>query len=771
VSSSAKKSPRRGRRNIFTRFSGKLGGILRGLTGHNSAPKKAAQRPQPAPPPEAFEELKIARPKSRPVPPRPNPLAGVKPVAPHANGKANNAAEPAASQSGGGKLLGKLRARFSRSAPQEAPPAPAAAAAPALEREELSQERLRSAEPPKSQSISVEAARTPENIRVVAPPEPAAAPPQTQPESEGAEALRQKLRERFSRQPVAPKAPSGSGNAGESLRDTLREQFRPASSASQANQSVQASPVKPPKIAVVEQKAKAVLSGAEKPDKSRAEKAAPAEVPVKKQDESARPAIAPETRAPEKPGNGTKTSKNNDAPKAADWGRLSRGSQPGRSRRVWGVSFILFLAAAVSALAWWYSPEKFSDEARNPVPKVTRKTTAALPEIAPLAPGFYELWAREREAMVRNEVTITPGSSLGKALEDVGVGSRQGSPAIIETLTGEGGLSVVRPGAVVKSYWNDLSRTELSRLEYYPDSGEAPLVLLPKGDGGFLRYSLATMPLTVSRASEGTVSSSLWEAGAKAGLDANVILSVTEVLASDVDFFTDIQKDDAFQVLYNRDYSDGRPQGAPTIEMIKLVNKGRVYEYYRFENKDGFVGYYDPEYRSSIKSFFATPLQYKRISSQFSMARKHPIFKKVRPHQGVDYAAPSGTPVSAVANGTVIFCGWSGGYGKLVTIKHDETYTTMYAHLSDWAPGLKKGSVVSQGDLIGKVGATGTATGPHLDFRLKKNNVFIDPLPELAKQQGKKIEDKEDQQAFASVVGRIRERMRQQLAAAVPHEQ
>lgn len=453
----------------------------------------------------------------------------------------------------------------------------------------------------------------------------------------------------------------------------------------------------------------------------------------------------------------------NDGKKPTDWSRMagkSRPAAPRRSKRPLGLIGLIALLGAGLALFFIYFPGQ-----RTPVPKVARIPAANLPKIAPLAPGFYELYAREREAAVRSETTITPGSSLGKALEAVGIGARQGGPAIIETLTGEGGLNVVRPGAVVKSYWADRDRTELSYLEYYPASGDAPLVVRPKADGGFLRYSLATMPLTVSMLRDGEISSSLWEAGAKAGLDANVIMNITEILASEVDFFTDIKTGDGFQVLYSRDFSDGRPQGRPIIDMVKLTNKGRDLEYYRFENSEGQIGYYDPEGRSSVKTFFVTPLQYKRISSQFSMARKHPIFKTVRPHQGVDYAAPAGTPVSAVADGTVVFCGWSGGYGRLVTIKHNETYTTMYAHLSKFAPGLKKGSVVKQGDLIGNVGASGTATGPHLDFRLKKNNAFIDPIPELAKQQGKKIENKEDLQAFSTVVGQIRERVRQQAAA------
>ncbi len=399
-----------------------------------------------------------------------------------------------------------------------------------------------------------------------------------------------------------------------------------------------------------------------------------------------------------------------------------------------------------------------------PTAKVARIPAASLPKVAPLTPGLFETLARQWDEAVKTEVTISAGSSLGKALEALGVGARNHSQALIDRLNADDALGgLVRPGAVVRAFWNDRDKTELKRLEYHPDGGGAPLVVNPKADGGFWLYSLATPPLRVEAAREGIVESSLWEAGSKIGLDPNLIMNLADILASEIDFLTDIKAGATFQVLFSRDYQDGRPVGTPVIDMVRMTNKGQEYEFYRYVNSQGKSGYFDPKGRSNMKTFFVSPLQYKRISSNFTMARRHPIFKTVRPHQGVDYAAPSGTPVSSVADGTVVFCGWNGGFGKLVTVKHDETYTTMYAHLSRFAPGLKKGSVVKQGDLVGNVGATGTATGPHLDFRLKKNGVFIDPIPELAKQQGKLLEAAEAQ-AFTQVVTRYRNRMTFQLA-------
>lgn len=441
------------------------------------------------------------------------------------------------------------------------------------------------------------------------------------------------------------------------------------------------------------------------------------------------------------------------------------GAALGRSALLrWGlVAGLVGILAIGLALSWPY----FSRPAAPTRAKVARIPAANLPKVLPLAPGFYELYARQKEVAIQTEATIGQGSGLGQALEEVGLGARQRSSAIIECLTKDGNVNpnAVRAGVTIKAYWSDRDRNELRRLEYHPETGAAPLVVMPRADGGFWLYNTASALLTLSAAREGVVDSSLWQAGSEAGLDANVIKSLSNILASDVDFLTDIKKGATFQVLFSRDYRDGRPEGTPIIDMVKLVNKGKEYEYYRFVGKDEKVGYYDAEGRTSHKTFFISPLQYTRISSKYTMNRMHPIHKVVRPHQGVDYAAPSGTPISTVADGTVIFAGWNGGYGRLVTIKHDETYTTMYAHMSRFAPGIAKGVKVKQGDLIGHVGATGTATGPHLDFRLKKNGKFTDPLPELAAQQGRKLESG-DYIDLTKAIGEIRQRMAEQLAAS-----
>lgn len=414
--------------------------------------------------------------------------------------------------------------------------------------------------------------------------------------------------------------------------------------------------------------------------------------------------------------------------------KMKEAISSGFWRRTLVIMIILIVASGLIYSYWHYIQD-------SPQAKVPHIPAASLPRVAPLTPGFFELRARTEAEALKSEVVIKSGESLGKALENAGLARHNHQQEIIGCLTeGDNPIEVVRPGARLKIYWTDQNHMEIARLKFFPDSGEAPWQVIPKVSGGFLRYNLASQLLTLSAAGEGVVDYSLWDAGIKAGLDRTLILAIADLLASEIDFITDIKKGDSFQVLYSRDYRDGQPQSVPIIDLIRLINNGKKYEYYRYVNINGEVGYYNNDGQSSVKTFFMTPLQYKRISSGFTMSRHHPIYKVVRPHQGVDYTAPSGTPVSAVAAGKVVFADWNRGFGRLVTIHHNATYITMYGHLSNFAPGIKAGALVKQGDLIGRVGATGTATGPHLDFRLKKNGVFIDPLPELSRQIGQKLE-------------------------------
>lgn len=226
---------------------------------------------------------------------------------------------------------------------------------------------------------------------------------------------------------------------------------------------------------------------------------------------------------------------------------------------------------------------------------------------------------------------------------------------------------------------------------------------------------------------EGVINTSLWNAIKDANGDANLTMELSDIYSWTVDFFG-IQPGDTFKVVYENRYIHEECIGMGKILACYLNNAGSMHYAYYFE-QNGNGQYFDENGANLRKAFLKAPLNYRRISSTFSNARRHPVTKVVRPHHGVDYAAPTGTPVVTVGDGTVIEKGWDKkGGGNYLKIRHNSTYTTTYMHLNGFAKGIQKGSKVKQGDLIGYVGSTGISTGPHLDFRLNKNGTYINPL-------------------------------------------
>lgn len=203
-------------------------------------------------------------------------------------------------------------------------------------------------------------------------------------------------------------------------------------------------------------------------------------------------------------------------------------------------------------------------------------------------------------------------------------------------------------------------------------------------------------------------------------------LNLSDIFAWDIDFTTALRRGDTFRLLVEGLYRDGEFKKYGNILAAEFVNDGALYRAYRFE-MDGKADYYDAEGRSLRKAFLKAPLSFRRISSGFSKSRLHPVLKIRRAHNGTDYVAPKGTPVSAMASGQVVAAGWQGGYGKLVVIRHPNGYKTYYGHLSGSAKGIRKGAGVTQGQLIGYVGATGLATGPHLHFEMRVTDRPVNP--------------------------------------------
>lgn len=234
------------------------------------------------------------------------------------------------------------------------------------------------------------------------------------------------------------------------------------------------------------------------------------------------------------------------------------------------------------------------------------------------------------------------------------------------------------------------------------------------------------MEVRLARTS-GTITSSLWNAVIQNGGDASLAAHLSDVYAWTIDFFG-IQEGDSFDVVYDRQYIDGEPVGMGEVIFCNFVHVGDTIRAMAFE-QDGLLGFFNEKGENLRKAFLKAPLNYRRISSTFSNSRLHPVFKYYRPHHGVDYAAPAGTPVSSIGDGVVIKKAYqANGAGYYLKIKHNDTYTTSYMHLKGYAKGIAEGVRVKQGQVIGYVGSTGASTGPHLDFRVFKNGTPVDPL-------------------------------------------
>ncbi len=285
-------------------------------------------------------------------------------------------------------------------------------------------------------------------------------------------------------------------------------------------------------------------------------------------------------------------------------------------------------------------------------------------------------------------------------------------------------LSAIHPG---KTLSMKLGGNGLEVLKY-PVSETRQLTITREDK----RYSakLVDQPVETRRLSaNGTIENSLFLDAKKAGVSDNLIMQMVDIFAYDIDFALDIRKGDQFSIVYDERYVDGKPlKKSGPILAARFINQNHVYTMLRYTDRNGKTGYFTPEGKSNRKAFIRTPVKFTRISSLFNPNRRHPILHTIRAHKGVDYAAPIGTPVKTTGNGTVQFVGKQRGYGNVVIIKHFGGYSTLYAHLSKFKKGLKRGQRVKQGQIIAYVGQTGAATGPHLHYEFRVNGKHKDPL-------------------------------------------
>ncbi|MES2547593.1 MAG: M23 family metallopeptidase [Pseudomonadota bacterium] len=266
----------------------------------------------------------------------------------------------------------------------------------------------------------------------------------------------------------------------------------------------------------------------------------------------------------------------------------------------------------------------------------------------------------------------------------------------------------------------------LLHLEYEVDH-ETILVagLTPSG------YQVATQKLILQNhqvLKSAIIVDSLFSATDDAGIPDQIALQIADIFSSEIDFHDDLRPGDYFNVVYEAFYNAGEMMKLGNVLAVEFVNQGKKYQAVHFGDAEGKFAYYTPEGKSLHKSFLRSPLEFTRISSSFSAGRFHPILNRIKAHRGVDMAAPTGTRIKASGNGVVDFVGRKGGYGNVIVLKHENGISTVYGHLSRFTPGLRRGMQVAQGDIIGFVGMTGLATGPHLHYEFLLNKVHRDPM-------------------------------------------
>jgi len=277
--------------------------------------------------------------------------------------------------------------------------------------------------------------------------------------------------------------------------------------------------------------------------------------------------------------------------------------------------------------------------------------------------------------------------------------------------------------------------------------------LIEKRDGVFTMKSMHAELEKRVFVRSGEIKSSLFAAADAAEMPDAIAYKLNEIFSGDIDFRHDLRKGDKFTAIYEMAYSNGTALTTGKVLAAEFINRGKVYQAVYFEKDAEHSDYYTPDGKSVQKAFLRSPLEYSRISSGFSRSRLHPVLKKWRSHKGVDFAAPRGTRVKATADGVVSFVGRQGGYGKVVKIKHQGRYSTVYGHMSRFAKGLKKGQRVTQGQLIGYVGMTGLASGPHLHYEFKVYGKHLNPM-RVALPDAKPI-DEADRVAFQKVADKV----------------
>jgi len=382
-----------------------------------------------------------------------------------------------------------------------------------------------------------------------------------------------------------------------------------------------------------------------------------------------------------------------------------------------------YAAAASAALILWHAardtPASLTDA---PAPLVYPNAPAAQPATVP-AVGLQSSAPAAQQASVASTIEVVVGRNdtldaifRRMALDTADLAQIRQLPGIRQS------LDFLRPGDAIKLTHRDGEIRELTRR-----LSETQTLKVVRKQDGFAAKMIDNPVETQIRTATAHINSSLFQAAEAAHISDTVALKLANVFAWDIDFVLDIREGDRFTAVYEQVYQDGKYLHDGDVLAAEFVNDGKVYRAVRFVTASGSVGYYTPDGRPMRKAFLRAPVEFTRVSSVFNPHRMHPILNLIRGHMGTDYAAPTGTPVHAAGDGRVSFAGRRGGYGNAIVLAHTKGISTLYGHMSRFARNIRVGTHVQQGEIIGYVGMTGLATGPHLHYEYLVNGQHKNP--------------------------------------------
>ena len=352
----------------------------------------------------------------------------------------------------------------------------------------------------------------------------------------------------------------------------------------------------------------------------------------------------------------------------------------------------------------------------NPTTSLSLDLSSKLAPASPQAPAQTTPPIKDEQW---RSVTVQSGDSLSTLFKRVGLSSRDVYQVSQATKKSKA-LATLFPGDTLE-FLTDAG--QLQKVRHIKNPLQTIIVSRQEGDQ-YLVETINREPEIEARFIQGSISNSLFVDGQRAGLSQKKLMQLASIFGWDIDFALDLRKQDRFALIYEEKYLDDELIGEGHILAAQFTNQGKVFNAIR--HSDG--NYYSPKGYNLRKAFLRSPVDFFRISSKYNPKRLHPVLKTVRPHRGVDYAAATGTPIKASGDGKVIWRGTKGGYGRTIILQHAGIYTTLYAHMSKYNSKVKKGSRVKQGQIIGYIGSSGLATGPHLHYEFRANGVHKNPL-------------------------------------------